>query len=177
VVVAVFALPAVIVAAILAANASGRSTPRLVGQVPGAPASSVTVRLDVPRATVDRGQPVEATVYVFNHTDASLRVNCSSSTWPLLMLSGGGLPAQGFDPLLPCPATVLPPGASHFSVSVPTTYRQCGSSAAGRTTDDPECGPGPSMPPLPGGIYQLRMIPDGLPPGSSLPAPVAITLR
>lgn len=170
-------MPAVLVLAILAANATGKSRPQTVGQVAAAPAAPVTVRIDVASATVKPGQPVDATVYVVNHTDRTLRVDCSTSAWPVLLLSGGGLPAAGFDPLLPCPAPALPPGVSHFGVTVPTTYRQCGMNGPGRQPSDPQCGPGDTMPPLPSGIYQLKMISGGLPAGSTLPPPVTITLR
>lgn len=171
-------MPAVLVGAILLANRLGASgAVQATSAVAAAPAAPVTVRLEVTQPTVKAGRPVQASVYAVNHTGRSLRVSCTTGTWPVVLLSGGGLPPTVFDPLLQCPAPVLPPGQSHFTVSVPTTYRHCGMYSAGPGPGNPKCGPGFTMPPLPAGVYQLKVASSGLPAGTTWPPPVAITLQ
>lgn len=146
-------LPGVLVAAILVANDLSRDpTSTAVSETPAGPSAPVTVRLDVQTPTVAKGQPVGTTIYVVNHTGRALTVACSADGWHGVVVSGPGLPAGGFEPALPCPATDLAPGADRFAVKVPT-----GSLAAG--------------------TYRLGVTPGGLPPGSSLPPAVAVTIR
>ncbi len=94
----------------------------------------------------------------------------------MLLLTGNGLSGFGWSDLMPCPPALLPPGISRFHVTVPTTYRECSQTGGTGRPDLPPCAPGPAMPPLPAGIYQLKVGPEGLPAGTSLPSPATVTL-
>ena len=169
-------LPAALAGVLLAAMHVDRQPARLVGQVPAVPPAPATVTLSVAGTTLRAGRPLAATVAVVNHTDRALRGGCPGHGWPVLLLSGAGLSGAGWSDLMPCPPALMPPGLSRVRVTVPTTYRQCSQAGATGRPDIPACAPGPAMPPLPAGTYQLNVGPAGLPAGTSLPSPVTITL-
>jgi hypothetical protein len=144
----------------------------------------ITIRISLSRTRVVAGQSIKGTAVLTNTGSKAIVVQqCALDGWLAVGLANQTIRfTPGFLEVACPPSVVLEPGTTRFPVTVLTTYESCLQPAGESTTFVPKCFPphhsSPSnpLPPLPAGVYSIKVVTMGLPRQSAVSESPVVTL-
>ena len=138
----------------------------------------ISVKLILPRSKVATGTPILGHAVLTDRGSTAVTVEqCAIDGWVFVGLANGHIP---FDPAVSAvacrPSVKLVPGKNRFPIRISTTYQSCLQASGQSVIHVPLCTDGNSLPPLPPGTYETKVVTFGLPPGAAMPRSIRVTL-
>ena len=133
----------------------------------------VTIKVKLDRTSIPAGVAILGTVTLSNNTSKTIAIHSCPGDLVMIGLTNNEVPYNPAVATNACVGTVkLKPGEHHISVTVETFYTNC---MVRPSSGRPICTLF-GIPPLPTGHYWTKVITQGLPKGTTGPAPVMVTV-
>jgi hypothetical protein len=134
--------------------------------------SPISVRVTLSRTEVVAGRSIRGEAVLTNSGTKTVLVQaCAYDGWLFVGLANKQISYSPAIATVACmPSVRLTPGINRFSITVVTTYQECGG------TTSPRC-PKSGAPALPKGKYHTEVKILGLPSGTQKLSPISVTLN
>ncbi len=145
------------------------------------PPAPITVHLHLDKTTARVGTSIKGVITITNHTATAITVSNNECTVNDGLAVGLTKPGTPFEPAFAAqacsPSASLKPGSNRYKVTISTTYLGCVPDASDSSEPNPIiCTKEGSLPPLPVGHYETKIVLLGFPKATAFPSPIAVTL-